>query len=149
MEQNDNPARLLNEALKEGVFKREKDIKVEKEGVSEEILSHYIADYLACKWYRYSKKRFLIKKIKSLQIKKDGSILLYGLTNLKQDAIEVSLSASYYAVESTDVTAMKYDIRDELAIELVKSGYITFEEKRTTDKGNEMITVKAIINVKK
>jgi len=149
MEKNESTARLLKESLKEGVYKKEADIKVEPKDILPEILSQYILDYQECKWYQFFRRSYLAKKIKSLQIKKDGSILLYGLTNLKNDTTEVSMSASYFAVETTDVTSMKYDIRDELAIELVKRGYITFEEKRTTENDNEMITVKAIINVKK
>lgn len=149
MENPDRPSRLLDEALKPGEIRREPDVKIEEEKNIKEILSQYILDYSECKWYQFIRKRYLERKIKTIQTEKDESVLTYGLSNLKNDTTEVLLSGRYYMSETTDVRSMMYDLRDELAIELVSRGYITFEQIVSKLDGNDIITVKAIINVKK
>ena len=114
-----------------------------------ELINHLITEHINTKWWQFNMRYSLNKLIRSLQTKENAIGLNIGLSNLKSKVVKVTQSNTYFVSELSDVRSREVDTREELAINLLKRGFITYEHENGIDHGKETITVKAIINVKK
>jgi len=112
----------------------------ENNSVKNYLIHQYMTERILTKWWQFKRKSFLDRVIHSLQ-----EIIIpdeYETTKFVQ-------SNTYFKSEIVDIRTREVDTRDELAINLLKRGFITYEHEKGKDHGKETITVKAIINVKK
>ncbi|MHA1470577.1 MAG: hypothetical protein ACTSSP_08465 [Candidatus Asgardarchaeia archaeon] len=115
----------------------------------DELLYYAIEERSKCKWYHFFTKSVWDKIIKSTQsdLKPEG--LNIGLSNLKEDVVEITQSITQFYYPHTEIGLIKIDVKDELAVNLINKGIIKFTESKGEEFGKETITIKASINIKK
>ncbi len=146
---NDNALSMLKKGLQEPVEKEEEDKYELPERSINDLLYYSIDKCLKLKWYQFLSRRIWYNIIKSTikDIPPEG--ITIGLSNLNDNALEVSQSITEFYNPKNEIGLIRVDVKDELAAYLIREGVIKFTESRGTEFEKETITVKASINVKR
>jgi len=146
----ENVSRMLNKGL-EKPKKIEADTKTPElpKHSSEELITYAITSYYECRWYQFFARRAWLKIIRlaELNFRPRGSGI--ALSNLNGNVVEIAQSITQFVTPLTEVGLLKVEVKDELAVNLINKGIIIFSETRGEEFGEETVTIKASINIKK
>ena len=148
---DDNPLNMLNESTSgpQGEIENREEVKLDTPfNVIDDMLSYSIKAYSECKFYQIFTKKALKRIIKNAQLNKNPEGVSIGLSNLKNEVVEISQSLTQYVTPLTKIDLIKIDAREELTIRLIEKGVIKIDLQKGKSHGKETITVKASINVK-
>ena len=145
----ENESNMLNKGLQKPKEVKEVEVLELPKHSVEALLYHSIEEYSKCKWYHFFTKRAWKRIIKLTQPNLQPEGLELGLCNLNEGVVELAQSITQFVTPLTNIGLIKVEVKDELAVNLINKGIITFSEIKGEEFGEETVTIKASINVKK